>query len=100
MSFRRAGLTAWAMWVAGVSMIALTTMLIGLNPSIRREVLAWVDFRFSGRPYAVGLMDAAVSSRLRDPVDLTMVISDLSTVVTRTLEPASTGSWLREERGR
>lgn len=44
-------------------MIVLTTMLIGLNPSIRREVLAWVDRRFSGRPYAVERMDAAFSSR-------------------------------------
>jgi len=99
-SLRRARLTARAMWVAGVSMIALTTMLIGLNPPIRREVLAWVDRRFSGRPYAVERMVAAFSSRLRDPVDLTMVISDLNTVVTRAEEPTSTGYWLRGERGR
>ena len=54
-----------------------------------------VDRRFNRARYDADQMVAAFASRLKDAVDLDTVRDDLAHVVTKALEPAHIGVWVK-----
>lgn len=77
--------------------IAIVTLAVAalFNP-LRRRLQRFVDRRFYRHKYDASRTLAALSSRLRDEVDLDQMAGDLTTVIQETMQPATVGLWLRE----
>jgi hypothetical protein len=79
---------------------ASTLAAAALFDPLRRRVQHWVDRRFNRRRYDAGKVVDSFGVRLRNEVDLARITTDLTTVVTQTVEPVSVGVWVRGERRR
>jgi hypothetical protein len=79
----------------GVAVAAATLAAAALFTPVRRRVQHAVDRRFNRARYDADQMVAAFAGRLKDAVDLDTVRDDLAHVVTKALEPAHTGVWVK-----
>jgi hypothetical protein len=73
-----------------------TLLVFSLFQPLRRRVQALVDRRFNRSRYDAEEAVAAFTERLRDEVDLDTLQGSLLTIVEATLEPTTSGLWLRE----
>ena len=73
-----------------------TLLVFSLFQPVRRRVQALVDRRFNRSRYDAQEAVAAFTERLRDEVDLNTLQESLLTIVDATLEPTTSGLWLRE----
>jgi hypothetical protein len=73
-----------------------TLLVFSLFQPLRRRVQTLVDRRFNRSRYDAQEAVAAFSERLRDEVDLETLQGSLLTIVEATLEPTTSGLWLRE----
>ena len=77
--------------------VAGSTLLVAvLFQPLRRSVQSLVDRRFNRARYDAKAAVDAFSVRLRDEVDLEILQGSLLTIVEATLEPTTSGLWLRE----
>jgi hypothetical protein len=77
--------------------VAGSTLLVAaLFQPLRRRVQALVDRRFNRSRYDAQVAVESFSTRLRDQVDLDTLQGSLLTIVEATLEPTTSGLWLRE----
>ncbi len=88
-----AGLTATAGETLAVA--ASTLLAFALFAPLRRRVQRAVDRRFDRARFDAERTSAAFSERLRDEVDIAIVIADLDGTVRDALKPAMVGLWLR-----
>jgi hypothetical protein len=81
--------------------IAIATLAVAalFNPW-RRRLQSFIDRRFYRRRYDAARTLAAMSTRLRDDVDLDQLASDLTRVVHETIQPAHVSLWLPHESAR
>jgi hypothetical protein len=80
---------------SSVSVAAATLAAAALFAPVRRQVQHAVDRRFNRARYDADQMVAAFAARLKDAVDLDTVRDDLAHVVTKALEPAHIGVWVK-----
>ena len=73
-----------------------TLLVFSLFQPVRRRVQGFVDRRFNRSRYDAQAAAAAFSERLRDEVDLDTLQGSFLTLVEATLEPTTSGLWLRE----
>jgi hypothetical protein len=73
-----------------------TLLVFSLFQPVRRRVQGLVDRRFNRSRYDAQAAVNAFSARLRDEVDLEILRGSLLTLVEATLEPTTSGLWLRE----
>ena len=73
-----------------------TLLVFSLFQPLRRRVQGLVDRRFNRSRYDAERAVDAFAARLRDEVDLDTVQGSLLTIVEATLEPTTSGLWLRE----
>jgi hypothetical protein len=73
-----------------------TLLVFSLFQPVRRRVQGIVDRRFNRSRYDAQAAVAAFSERLRDEVDLDTLQGSFLTLVEATLEPTTSGLWLRE----
>ena len=78
-----------------LAVAASTLVVLSLFGPLRRRAQAAIDRRFDRSLYDASLTVQAMSTRLRDDVDLQHVEADVLGVVDRTFHPATTGLWLR-----
>lgn len=78
--------------------IAIVTLAIAalFNPW-RHRLQLFIDQRFYRRKYDAARILAAVSTQLRDDVDLDRLSADIAGAVHETLQPAHLALWLRQE---
>jgi hypothetical protein len=77
--------------------IAIVTLTVAalFNPW-RRRLQSFIDRRFYRRKYDASRTLAALSTRLRDQVDLDQMSGELTTVIQETMQPAVVMLWLRD----
>ena len=73
-----------------------TVLVAALFQPLRRRVQALVDRRFNRSRYDAQEAVAAFTERLRDEVDIDTLQGSLLSIVEATLEPTTSGLWLRE----
>jgi len=73
-----------------------TLLVFSLFQPVRRRVQGFVDRRFNRSRYDAQAAVAAFTERLRDEVDLNTLEGSLLSIVEATLEPTTSGLWLRE----
>lgn len=87
----------WLLPVEGDMEVAGSTLAVAaLFGPLRRRVQRWVDRRFNRSRYDADQEVSRFTERLRNEVELGVTIADLIGVVTRTVQPVSTGVWLRK----
>jgi len=95
------GLTAMTSFLPSESPLAIAASTLAVaalfNP-VRKKIQGWVDRRFNRSRYdAQRVMDRFAGS-LRDRVDSEEVVDGWVGVVSETMQPASVGVWVREQR--
>lgn len=78
-----------------LAVAASTLAVAGLFAPLRHRIQLWVDRRFNRNHYNAERVIQEFSERLRNQVDLGTVASDLRLVLDRTIQPTTTGIWLR-----
>ena len=79
-----------------VAVAASTLVVAALFQPLRRRVQRVVDRRFDRARFDAEAMATAFADRLRDEVDLGMVVADLESTVGSALRPDMSGLWLRD----
>jgi hypothetical protein len=80
----------------GVAVAASTLVVAALFQPLRRKVQARVDHRFNRARYDAERTVTSFGRRLREEVDLAMVVDDLDATVRAAVAPKRTSVWLRE----
>ena len=76
--------------------VAASSLLVAaLFQPLRRRVQGLVERRFNRRRCDAQVAVESFSTRLRDEVDLDTLRESLLTIVEATLEPSTSGLWLR-----
>jgi hypothetical protein len=76
--------------------VALATLVVAvLFQPLRQRVQKAVDHRFNRARYNAANTIDQFASRLREEIDLETLQGEISTVVVRTMQPASVSVWLR-----
>lgn len=83
--------TSTPSWVVAMATLAVAVLF----QPVRRRVQSVVDRRFNRARYNAVHTIENFSARLRDEIDLETLRTEISTVVSRTMEPASVSVWLR-----
>ena len=78
-----------------IAVAGSTLFVAALFGPLRRRAQTIVDRRFDRSSYDASLTVQAMSTRLRDDVDLDRVEADVLGVVDRTFHPVQAGVWLR-----
>lgn len=87
----------WLLPVEGDLAVAGSTLAVAaLFGPLRRRVQRWVDRRFNRSRYDADQEVSRFADRLRHKVEPGGITADLIRVVTRTVQPMSTGVWLRK----
>ncbi len=80
--------------------VAVSTLAVAaLFTPVRSRVQSIVDRRFNRERYDAAWIVAGFSGRLRDQLDLPTVSAELRSTATQTLQPTTTGVWLRARPG-
>jgi hypothetical protein len=80
--------------------VATSTLLVAaLFAPFRKELQRVVDRRFNRAHYDAELTVAAFGARLRDAADPETVLTELSAVASRSLEPTTVTVWVRNDPG-
>ena len=74
---------------------ASTLLAASVSAPLRRRVQAGVERRFNRSRFDAEAEAEAFARRLRVSADVGVVTGDLSSVVSRTMEPSSVGMWIR-----
>ena len=78
-----------------LAVAAATLLVVGLFGPLRRRAQSVVDRRFDRSRYDASLTVQALTTRLRDDVDIDRVRTDVLGVVEQTFHPVFAGLWLR-----
>lgn len=81
-----------------LAIVASTLSTAAMFNTLRRRVQAFVDRRFYRRKYDVQKTLEALAMRLRDEVDMAILMGDVHNVLNETLQPAHIALWLRPMR--
>lgn len=79
-----------------VTIAASTLVVAALFQPVRRRVQAVVDRRFDRARVDAERTAAAFSDRLRDQVDIDLVVADLTSTAGAAVRPVRAGLWLRD----
>lgn len=80
-----------SLFVAGATLAAA-----GLFNPVRRRVIDRVDHRFNRSRYDAQHVISEFNERLRDQNDVDHIIADALSVISKTMQPASVGVWIRQ----
>jgi len=78
-----------------LAVAASTLMVLGLFGPLRRRAQSVIDRRFDRASYDAAKTVQALTTRLRDDVDIDRLEADVLGVVDQTFHPAIAGLWLR-----
>jgi hypothetical protein len=82
-----------------VGVAASTLLAAALFSPLRTRMQRLVDRRFNRAHYDAEATVAAFGARLRDAVDAETVLSELTMVASRSLEPSTVTTWVRNDPG-
>jgi hypothetical protein len=88
------GLTEGSPMLVAAATLAVAALF---NP-LRRRIQARVDRRFNRARYDAQQEIDRLTQRLRTDMEIVDIADELLGVVTKTMQPASAGVWIREER--
>jgi len=80
-----------------VGVAAATLAAAALFSPLRSRLQRLVDRRFNRARYDAEAVVAAFGARLRDAIDVEAVVGELAAVATRSLEPSTVTTWVRND---